>query len=230
MTAPLIELQVEAVVHQYDPPGGPMVLKGVSLAAKPGESIAIGGPSGSGKSTLLNIIGSLDRPTAGQVRLGDTIVNLLVGPALAAYRARDVGFVFQDHLLMPQLSALENVLLPTLAAGKEDRTEHALVLLDRVGMGDRAAAFPWQLSGGQRQRIAIARAMVNSPKLLLCDEPTGNLDRDTGRQVTQVLLDLARQRQAIVLIVTHNAEICRMCSRAMELRDGLLLDLQTERL
>jgi lipoprotein-releasing system ATP-binding protein len=225
MIPPQAELRVESIVHQYSPPRGPTVLKGVSFTASPGDSVAITGPSGSGKSTLLNLIGSLDRPTAGQVWLGKTAVSELCGPALAGYRAREVGFVFQDHLLMPQLTALENVLLPTLAMKRDDAVEPAGSLLARVGLLNRAGSFPRHLSGGERQRVAIARAMVNSPRLLLCDEPTGNLDRDTGTQVAHVLLDLAKQHQAIVLIVTHNPEICRMCSRAMELRDGLLVDM-----
>lgn len=229
MAATTAELRVEQVTHQYDPPKGPMVLKGAMLCAKPGESIAIVGPSGSGKSTLLNIIGSLDRPTSGEVRLGDTIVNTLDGPALAAYRSQRVGFIFQDHLLLPQLTASENVLLPTLAAPSQNNPKHATELLASVGLGGRKGAFPWQLSGGERQRVAVARAMVNSPNLLLCDEPTGNLDREVGRRVVEILLDLARQRQAIVLIVTHNLELCRLCTRAMELRDGGLIDFHSDR-
>ena len=175
-----LSLSVERVRKEYGSAAGPLiVLKDVSLALAPGQSVAIVGPSGAGKSTLLNIIGSLDKPTAGSVRLGATEVTALAGAALADFRSRQVGFVFQDHHLLSQCSALENVLLPTLAArgGDADAPARAKDILRRVGLGQRLHSFPAELSGGERQRVAVARALVNGPPLLLCDEPTGNLDQ-----------------------------------------------------
>jgi ABC-type lipoprotein export system ATPase subunit len=217
------QLRLLNIGRQFDPPEGPLVLKDVSFEAVAGEMIAIVGPSGSGKSTLLHIIGSLDRPTSGTVSLGRTIVNGLEGPALAEYRSRQVGFVFQDHHLLPQLTALENVMLPSLAGRRDgDISGKAQELLDCVGLGNRRSAFPSRLSGGERQRVAVARAMINGPALLLCDEPTGNLDRDNGQRIVQLLREMARRRQVIVLMVTHNLELAGECDRILELRDGYL--------
>ena len=217
-------LTVAGVTKEYDAPTGPnRVLDGASLTAQPGETVAILGPSGSGKSTLLNIIGSLDRPTAGTVRLGDLDVTSLDGPALAAYRAGDVGFIFQDHHLLPQLSALENVLLPTLAAGTSEGAEQrARELLARVGVAERADAFPARLSGGERQRVAAARALINGPALLLCDEPTGNLDRESGNRLIELLTDLAEDG-VTVLVVTHNTQQAAMLGRGLLLSEGTLV-------
>ncbi len=199
------------------------MLHRLSLTAEPGGTVAILGPSGSGKSTLLNIIGSLDRPTSGSVRLGDTPVSELEDTALAAYRAEDVGFVFQDHHLLPQLSATENVLLPALAAGRRDGAEQrARDLLERVGVGERADAFPARLSGGERQRVAAARALINEPSLLLCDEPTGNLDRETGDRLVALLRDLAADG-VLVLMVTHNTRQAAMLGRGLLLSHGKLV-------
>ena len=217
-------LTVDGVTKEYDAPAGPnRVLAGASLTAQPGETVAILGPSGSGKSTLLNIIGSLDRPTSGSVRLGDTDVTSLDGPALATYRAGDVGFIFQDHHLLPQLSALENVLLPTLAAGTgEGAEQRARELLARVGVAERADAFPARLSGGERQRVAAARALINGPALLLCDEPTGNLDRESGNRLIELLTDLAEDG-VTVLVVTHNTQQAAMLGRGLLLSEGTLV-------
>lgn len=216
-------LRVEGLTKEYETPGGALrVLDGLGLTAEPGETVAILGPSGSGKSTLLNIIGSLDRPTSGTVRLGETDVTSLEGSALAAYRATEVGFVFQDHHLLPQLSALENVLLPTLAAGTGDGAEErARELLERVGVGERAEAFPARLSGGERQRVAAARALINGPALLLCDEPTGNLDRESGDRLVELLGELAADG-VTVLMVTHNTRQAGMLGRGLLLADGAL--------
>lgn len=231
MTKPTDELFVQDVTRQYDPPNGPVVLQGVSLHAQPGEAVAIVGPSGSGKSTLLNLIGSLDRPTTGTVRLGATQVDTLEGDTLAEYRARRVGFIFQDHHLLPQLTAGENVLLPSLAVsgGQKVAATRARELLDQVGLLDWADSFPAKLSGGQRQRVAVARALINNPVLLLGDEPTGNLDRETGWQVAKLLLDVARQRGAIVLVVTHNLELCPLFDRVLELREGKIKETTEEK-
>lgn len=222
------ELAVDNLGKVYPTPAGPLeVLRGVSLRAAPGDTVAIVGPSGSGKSTLLNLIGALDRPTEGTVRWGNTEVTSLTGRALADFRATQVGFVFQDHHLLPQLTALENVLLPTLAPGAERTTarDRARRLLDRVGVLPRAEAFPARLSGGERQRVALARALVNRPGLLLCDEPTGNLDRDSGSQVVSLLLELAREQGVTVLMVTHNVEHAARFARRLQLRDGRLIPL-----
>ena len=216
-------LTVDRLTKEYEGPGGTsVVLSGASLTAEPGETVAILGPSGSGKSTLLNIIGSLDRPTSGSVRLGETDVTSLTGPSLAAFRATEVGFIFQDHHLLPQLSALENVLLPTLAAGTGDGAqERASELLERMGVGERARAFPGRLSGGERQRVAAARALINQPALLLCDEPTGNLDRESGDRLIELLQGLAADG-VIVLMVTHNVRQAALLGRGLLLRDGKL--------
>ncbi len=218
------ELTVTDVVRRF---GERAVLNGVSLRCSPGDTVAVVGPSGTGKSTLLNVIGSLDKPTSGSVRLGQDDITSLDASGLARYRARRVGFVFQDHHLLPQLTAIENVLLPTLAAAagpgsRQQLVERARELLDRVGVLARAEAFPSQLSGGERQRVAIARALMNGPALLLCDEPTGNLDRDSGGAVVDLLLEAAERTGAIALMVTHNGEHAARFARRFELRDGLL--------
>ncbi|MFW5866955.1 MAG: ABC transporter ATP-binding protein [Armatimonadota bacterium] len=216
-------LTVEDLTKEYDTPcGAKRVLDGLSLTAQPGETVAILGPSGSGKSTLLNIIGSLDRPTSGAVHLGDTDVTSLGGEALAAYRAGDVGFIFQDHHLLPQLTATENVLLPTLAAGAGEGAEgRASELLQRVGVADRSDAFPARLSGGERQRVAAARALINEPALLLCDEPTGNLDRGSGDRLVALLRELAEDG-VTVLMVTHNTRQAGLLERGLLLTEGTL--------
>ncbi len=217
-------LMVRDLIKEFDAPGGSnRVLSGTSLDAEAGETVAILGPSGSGKSTLLNIIGSLDRPTSGTVHLGATDVTSLSGDRLASYRASDVGFIFQDHHLLPQLSALENVMLPTIAARTGDGADaRARDLLERVGVSGRAGAFPARLSGGERQRVAAARALINGPALLLCDEPTGNLDRDTGMQLIELLRELAADG-VIVLVVTHNEEQAGLLERRLLLRGGALV-------
>ena len=222
------QLVVTGIRKAYELSAGPaLVLDDVSLTVSPGETVAVVGPSGSGKSTLLNIIGSLDRPSAGSVRLGTLEVTKLTDTQLAEYRSNQVGFVFQDHHLLPQCTALENVVLPTLAArSADDAVGRAENLLGRVGLEHRMHAPPAQLSGGERQRVAIARALVNSPPLLLCDEPTGNLDQASGETVASLFLELAAERQVMLIIVTHNLEIARRFSRCMELRDGTLVSSQ----
>jgi ABC-type lipoprotein export system ATPase subunit len=199
------------------------VLNGVSLMANPGETVAIVGPSGSGKSTLLNLIGALDQPTSGSIRLGEIEVSALRGPGLTSYRASRVGFVFQDHHLLPQLTALENVLLPSLAAKPSGTAAaRARALLEQMGVAHRADAFPAQMSGGERQRVAIARALINGPSLLLCDEPTGNLDQATGAAIVAIFLDLARQEKLTILMVTHNLEHAKCLARCLALKEGRL--------
>ncbi len=217
-------LAVTNVGKSFDTPQGPVeVLRDVTLSLTPGETAAIVGPSGSGKSTLLHIIGSLDTATRGSVKLGDTDVLALSGDLLAQFRSRRVGFVFQDHHLIPQLTALENVLLPTLSlSDATDLTPAALALLEQVGLKDKADSFPAKLSGGERQRVAVARALMNGPGLLLCDEPTGNLDPESGANVISILLNLAGNAQVKVLVVTHNYEQASRFGRVYRLRTGIL--------
>lgn len=205
------------------------VLSGINLKVGSGETLAITGPSGSGKSTLLHIVGSLDKPNAGRVILDNRIITDFEGPALAKFRSMDVGFVFQDHHLLPQLTALENVLLPALALGKTDQSqERAWRLLERMDISSKATAFPARMSGGERQRTAIARAMINSPRLLLCDEPSGNLDRKTAEPIIDLFLELAAEEDVTIIMVTHNLDHAQRFSRCLHLLDGALVEAGEE--
>jgi lipoprotein-releasing system ATP-binding protein len=211
----------------YPTPGEPLVvLHGISLKIAPGESIAIVGPSGSGKSTLLNILGTLDRPTSGSVMIGGTDPFSLSANDLAQFRSTRVGFIFQDHHLLPQCTALENVLLPKLAAGRvtKDDSERAAELLEQVGLSGRSGHLPSELSGGERQRVAVARALVNRPSLLLCDEPTGNLDSKNSRAIGDLLRNVAGQGGSMLVVVTHSAALAETFDRRLRMADGVLLD------
>ena len=220
-------LQVRNLTRDYPTRSGTLsVLRGVDLTLERGQSLAIMGPSGSGKSTLLYIIGTLDTPTAGSVRLDGTDPFALPETGLAAFRNRSVGFVFQDHHLLPQCSVLENVLIPTLV-GTDDPAavrERAVKLLDRVGLSARLDHRPAELSGGERQRVAVARALIQRPALLLADEPTGNLDRTSGRAIGVLLLEVAREENAILITVTHSAELAGTFPRTLLMDDGKLVD------
>lgn len=198
------------------------VLNGVSFVMQRGEMVAVTGPSGSGKSTLLHLIGALDQPTGGHILLDDVDAQQLDEAALARFRNREVGFVFQDHHLLPQYSVLENVLIPTHAAAGKGHADasRAKQLLDRVGLSHRLEHRPAELSGGERQRVAVARALINSPTLLLCDEPTGSLDRQTAGAVAELLFDLHRQEQTILIVVTHSDELAARFERNLQLSDG----------
>ena len=200
------------------------VLKGVDLAVEPGEMVAIVGPSGSGKSTLLHCLGTLDRPDSGVVRIAGRDVGELAGAKLAAFRNRTVGFVFQFHQLLPDFTALENVMMPGRIAGEPAGALEAAArrLLDQAGLSDRLDHFPSQLSGGERQRAALCRALVLEPPLLLADEPTGNLDTESGERVLDRLFDLRARLGTTALLVTHNPDIARRCGRVLELVDGVL--------
>ena len=201
------------------------VLKDISLTVQRGETLAIIGPSGSGKSTLLNVIGTLDRPTSGTVRLGEQDLGQLNENQLAAIRNRQIGFVFQAHFLLPQCTVWENVLVPTLAAGvaqRQDAPARAERLLKRVGLAARLEHRPGQLSGGERQRAAVVRALINQPQLLLADEPTGALDRAAAQQLAQLLLDLNREEGVTLIVVTHALELAQKMGRIMEITDGTL--------
>ena len=200
------------------------VLKGVDLTIEPGEMVAIVGPSGSGKSTLLHLLGALDRPDFGSVEIGGRSLAGLSGGALAAFRNRTIGFVFQFHQLLPDFTALENVMLPGRIAGLDPRAVHenARRLLTEVGLEARLEHFPNQLSGGERQRVALCRALALEPPLLLADEPTGNLDPASGETVFQLLLDLQARHRTTGVLVTHNPEIAERCSRIQRLEGGVL--------
>lgn len=226
MTTPAGDLVLQRLTKAYPlPDGGALtILHELDLTVPAGETVAIVGPSGSGKSTLLNLIGTLDQPTSGTIHLGQTEVTGLRGQSLAEFRSRALGFVFQDHHLLPQLTAIENVLVPTLASRPTaDANARARALLDRVGLSERRDSFPSRLSGGERQRVAIARALINRPQLLLADEPTGNLDQDTGASVISLLLELAADQGATVMMVTHNPEQAARCQRTLRLREGRLV-------
>lgn len=201
-----------------------VILDDVNLSVAPGNAAVIMGPSGSGKSTLLHIIGALDRPTGGTVRLGNESPFSLSDRALAHFRNRAIGFVFQDHYLLPQCTVLENVLIPALAnRGVGDAEEaRARSLLERVGLSARLDHRPGELSGGERQRAAIARALINQPAMLLADEPTGNLDRKSAETIAQLLLEMPAQHQVVVVLVTHSLELADPFPIRYELRDGRL--------
>jgi len=212
-------------IHKaYPTPAGPLaVLAGVSLRVAPGESVAVLGPSGSGKSTLLNILGTLEPPTRGCVRLDEIEPAALAEPALARFRNRTLGFVFQDHHLLPQCTALENVLVPTLAGPADpDAARRATDLLARVGLADRVSHRPAELSGGERQRVALARALINRPRLLLADEPTGNLDETTAEGIAELLAELPRRDGVMLVVVTHTIALARRCDRVLRLHAGRL--------
>src|SRR2546423_12920524 len=227
MSSPVLKLN--GVSKRYESPGGAeavSVLRDVTLEIGPGESVAIIGPSGSGKSTLLNIIGTLDRPSAGQVLLDSRDLSRLDDLQLASVRNREIGFVFQAHHLLPQCTVLENVLVPTLAhkdaALRNSAVERAKRLLAKVGLAARETHRPGQLSGGERQRVAVVRALINQPKLLLADEPTGALDRASAQDLGQLLVDLNREQGVTLVVVTHALELARRMGRVLELRDGRL--------
>lgn len=224
MTTAIVELIAENISKRYGGANGVDVLKDVSLSLDAGESAAIMGPSGCGKSTLLNILGGLESPDSGVVRLGADEPFKLDEPGLAQFRNRRVGFVFQEHHLLPQCSVLENVLVPTLV-GQDDggsTQARATALLDRVGLKDRMSHRPGELSGGERQRVAIARALINEPALLLADEPTGNLDEATAHRVADLLREIQSDTKTILVVVTHSAEIAGRFERQLSLAGGVL--------
>ncbi len=226
MSAPLVQLR--QVSKEYATAAGPplVVLRDVSLDLAPGQSLAIVGPSGSGKSTLLNVLGTLDHPTCGTVALDGLDLTRLDEPALARVRNREIGFVFQAHHLLPQCTVLENVLVPTLATKDPDARRHgperARRLLEKVGLETRLTHRPAQLSGGERQRVAVVRALINQPKLLLADEPTGALDRASAQNLGDLLLRLNQEEGVTLVVVTHALDLARRLGQIRELRDGQL--------
>ena len=230
--AGVIMLELLNVHKSYRSPQGAedvTVLREVTLRCEKGDSIAIVGPSGSGKSTLLNIIGALDRPSSGQVMIDGRDIGQLADRELAEIRGSEIGFVFQLHHLLPQCTVMENVLVPTLAGrgrrSKRERNEQAgraEQLLERVGLRQHLGHRPGELSAGQRQRAALARALINRPNLLLADEPTGSLDKETAGGVAELLVELNRQERTTLIVVTHSAALAERMGRVYELVDGKL--------
>jgi putative ABC transport system ATP-binding protein len=206
-----------------------LALNGVSLKVDKGDFIAIRGPSGSGKSTLLNVIGGLDRLTGGEVLLEGRRIDNLDENALVDIRRGKIAYVFQQYHLIPSLTALENVMLPLIFGETEVKTEKAVDILKRVGLEKRAGHKPGQLSGGEQQRVAIARALVNEPMLVLADEPTGNMDQETGKEILSLFQQLNSEGHTIMM-VTHNPEVARCCNETVSLRDGQIIDRARKKL
>jgi lipoprotein-releasing system ATP-binding protein len=217
-------LEVSNISKEYTTPRGALsILSGVNLSFQRGESAAIMGPSGSGKSTLLYILGALEPPSSGSIKLDGRDPFQLKEKELAAFRNESIGFIFQDHCLLPQCSVLENVLVPTLVgASGNDYPDRARKLLAQVGLGDRLDHRPAELSGGEKQRVALARALIRQPLLLLCDEPTGNLDQSSADVVASLLLELHREQRTILIVVTHSAELAGRFPTRYELRHANL--------
>ena len=225
MTEPVVTLAVRDLAKNYVTAADTLtVLKSVNLRLNRGEAIAVTGPSGSGKSSLLFVLGAMELPTSGQIELLGQRLNGLTETQLAELRQQRIGFVFQEHHLLPQCTVLENVLIPLLAGEgtKPDDVERARQLLERVGLRDRFDHRPAQLSGGERQRVAVCRALINQPALLLADEPTGNLDRANADSIGSLLLDLSRDTNSALICVTHSTELAARFPRHAELRDGVL--------
>lgn len=222
-------LELKNISKKYEVPSGDgytTVLRDISLQIAQGESVGVVGPSGSGKSTLLNIIGALDRPTSGEVIFSGKKLAHLRDAELSQIRNLEIGFVFQLHHLLPQCTALENVLIPTIPLGlkkeNEDVTNRAKILLERVGLEGRMNYFPAQLSGGEMQRVAVVRALINRPKLVLADEPTGSLDRKSSENLAQLLAEMNREEDTALITVTHSIEFTSLMDKVLELQDGML--------
>ena len=218
-------LEVQNLTKEYPTPAGQLrILSEIDLSLNAGDSLSIVGPSGSGKSTLLYILGALESPTSGSILLGGINPFELNDKALSAFRNERIGFVFQDHHLLPQCSVLENVLIPTLVAADDAAgvRQRALDLLDRVGLGPRIHHRPHELSGGEKQRVALARALVRKPQLILCDEPTGNLDHEATDSVARLLLELHSSQKTILIVVTHNLDLAARFQLNYRFLDGRL--------
>ncbi|MBO9593277.1 MAG: ABC transporter ATP-binding protein [Niabella sp.] len=205
--------------------GTVQVLKGVDIDIAKGEVVSIVGPSGSGKSTLLHILGTLDKPDTGSVVMNQTPISALSGKQLAAFRNKNIGFVFQFHHLLPEFSALENVCIPAWLSGgrKKEVAENAKELLTILGVDHRLENKPNELSGGEQQRVAVARALINRPGIIFADEPTGNLDTSNARELHRLFFDLRERFQQTFLIVTHNEELAQLSDRALHMKDGLIV-------
>ena len=198
------------------------VLKGIDLDIERGEYVALMGPSGSGKSTLMNLLGCLDTPTGGTYELNGVDVSSMTDDELAEIRNKEIGFVFQTFQLVPTLTAVENVMVPLELRGEASNKvrERALELLNEVGLGERSHHYPTQLSGGEQQRVAVARAFINNPKILFADEPTGNLDSETGEHIENLIFDLNRKEGTTLVLVTHDLELAEKCDRVIKLKNG----------
>ncbi len=214
-------LKVDHISKEYPTPAGALrIVSDVSLELPQGSAVSIMGPSGSGKSTLLYMIGALESPSSGTITLDDQNPFLLDAKKLAAFRNQRIGFVFQDHCLLPQCSVIENVLTPTLVASPNGSVkDRARDLLNQVGLGERFDHVPAQLSGGEKQRVALARALIMKPRLLLCDEPTGNLDQKSAEVVAGMLLDIHRQANTILIVVTHSSDLAARFPQRFELKN-----------
>lgn len=218
--------------HYYNNSGTikQQVLSDVSLKIKEGESIAIVGPSGCGKSTLLNIMGTIDRPTSGQLTFDNIEVSLLKDKELSNFRNKHIGFIFQMHHLLPQLNVIENVILPTLAdsahSNKKAISEYAMQLLDQLGIKDKAEQFPGQLSGGECQRVAVARALINKPSLILADEPTGSLDQKSAAQIGALLVEIQEKQNIALAVVTHSMDLADRMHKKFSLKEGKLEEIK----
>ncbi|HKR13713.1 MAG TPA: ABC transporter ATP-binding protein [Pyrinomonadaceae bacterium] len=217
-------LEVESLSKEYSTPAGPLrIVSDVSFSLPLGSAVSIMGPSGSGKSTLLYLLGALEPPSRGTITLNGQNPFLLSSKQLAAFRNQQIGFVFQDHCLLPQCSVLENVLTPTLVSSPNGNSHsRAAELLKHVGLAERLDHRPAQLSGGEKQRVALARALIMKPKLLLCDEPTGNLDQKSAAVVADLLLDIHQQSETILVVVTHSTELATRFPQRFELRNQRL--------
>ncbi|HSE98430.1 MAG TPA: ABC transporter ATP-binding protein [Blastocatellia bacterium] len=220
-------LEIDKLTKQYPTPRGPLtILSDITLSFARGDAVSIMGPSGSGKSTFLYIVGALDTPTSGRVTLDGQDPFELSERKLAAFRNKKIGFIFQDHCLLPQCSVLENVLTPTFVAELNgEYVERARSLLDQVGLGERIDHRPAELSGGEKQRVALARALIRQPLLLLCDEPTGNLDRRSAEVVASMLLDQHKKQETILVVVTHSAELASRLPKQYELVERQLIQV-----
>ena len=220
-------INVRQLSKTYETPGEAIqVLDHLDLTLATGETAAIVGPSGSGKSTLLNLLGALDRPSSGSITIGDQDISTFSEEQAAAFRNHSLGFIFQQQQLLPQLNVLENVLVPRLSGDWQesaaDTEKRALQLLENVGLSDRLHHLPWQLSGGEKLRAAVARALINRPKLILADEPTGSLDPASAENVADLLLALNRDHGVTLIVVTHNLAIAKRMGKTFELRNGKL--------
>ncbi len=217
-------LKVEALSKTY-PSGNKFikVLDNINFDVSSGESIAIVGPSGSGKTTLLGLCAGLDRATEGKITLNNTLLNQLSEDDLAKVRNQHIGFIFQNFQLIPTLTALENVMVPLELRGEKNVQKLSADLLERVGLGDRLDHYPSQLSGGEQQRVAIARAFSNSPKILFADEPTGNLDDETGTHIEELLFDINKEQQTTLIIVTHDSDLAKKTDKIISLKGGKII-------
>jgi len=221
-------LKVERLTKTYATAGGPLtVLRDVSFHLEPGSTCAIVGPSGSGKTTLLGLCAGLDQPSSGSVALDGQEIGGLSEDQRALVRNASIGFVFQNFQLIPTLTAVENVLVPLELRGQRVAASAALDLLARVGLGERADHYPAQLSGGEQQRVALARAFINRPRILFCDEPTGNLDGDTAHAMVDLIFGLNRERQTTLVLVTHDLDLARQTQRILRLRSGSIVSDET---